>query len=368
MSKIRNESQPGLYGTALHATLDDYIEVLYGPDGFYLTANGEPGEHHPALLLDFWERRSGEILGWGSDYYEQGISLLHRWMNTRALPYQVLSREVKETFDLVVPGYEDQEPQKITYIMDRLDRRPDGSIEIIDYKSQWANLTSDTLSRMVQPALYAAAVRRKYGEAPIIVTFDMLRYGLVQTTFDDTQIDRFESWLGHTAAMIYADDDPVEKINSKCSFCPRKADCDTLARATEIGWTQTLPLEVLVAKRAQAADAKKAMDNLVKEIDEVLLAQMNAKGAGVIETPAYNVEAVVKRSVKYDPEVVLRVLGDEAVAFLTVGKTALDKELFRKKNNRWSPEQREEVLDMAQESFGEPTVKIESRGGRDDLE
>ena len=71
---------------------------------------------------------------------------------------------------------------------------------------------------------------------------------------------------------------------------------------------------------------------------------------------------------KYDPEVVLRVLGDDALAYLQVGKTALDHELFRKRNNRWTPEQRSAVLDMAQETYGEPSLKIEPRGARDDLD
>ena len=42
MSKIRNESAPGLYGTALHATLDDYIDTLYGPDGFHRPRPASP--------------------------------------------------------------------------------------------------------------------------------------------------------------------------------------------------------------------------------------------------------------------------------------------------------------------------------------
>ena len=202
------------------------------------------------MLLDMWETHQRLDLGRVSEWYDQGVGLLTRWTETRNLPWQVLCREVKETFDLTVPGHEDEEPQKITYIMDRLDRRPDGSIEIIDYKSQWANVTPDTLARMVQPALYAAAVRRKYGEAPVIVTFDMLRYGMVSTVFTDTQIDRSSGGSGGPPRRSTPTTTLSRRSTRSAGSAPARPSATPNA-ATDLHFTPTLGTDELVATGRQ---------------------------------------------------------------------------------------------------------------------
>lgn len=364
MSKLRNESEPGIFGTAVHSALDIYIDELY-----FKTGDGQDGGamqmgHDHTLLDNIWKSVCDSTFGMNSEWIQTGTTMLDRWVNTRPLPYRVLSREIKETFDLVVPGYGEVQP--VTYICDRVDQRIDGSIEVIDYKTQWANVSPTKMYNLIQPGLYAAAMRRKYGTDTIFVNYDMLRYDMVPVPFTDTDIDGVERWLGAQAKVIWDDDAPVEKINPKCSFCPRKAVCVTLQTATEIGWTPTLPIAALVEIRDSAKNHIKALDQLVKDVDDVILAKFENDHTDTFDTGKYIAQAVVKRNEIYDPEVVLRVLGDDALPYLKVGKTALDKELWRKRGGRFTREQADEIKSLAQVSYSEPSVKIEAKGPIDD--
>lgn len=361
MARLRNDSEPGIFGTAIHTALDEYIDLLY-----FQTGDGQDGGamqlgHDHELLLDkIWPSVCDQSLGMKSEWIETGVTMLTHWLHTRPLPYRVLSREVKESFDLVVPGYGEVQP--VTYICDRVDQREDGTIEIIDYKTQWANVSPTKMYQLIQPGLYAAALRRKYGETPLFVTYDMLRYDMVSVPFTDTDIDGVERFLGAQAKIIWDDDEPQEKINPKCSFCPRKGVCETLQTATEIGWTPTLPIEALIEIRDQVKNREKALKQLIIDIDDVILAKFEAEQNNVFDTGKYIAQAAVKRNEVYDPEVVLRVLGDDAIPYLKVGKTALDRELKRKRGGRFTPEQADEIRSLAQVTYGEPYVTVEAKG------
>lgn len=345
--RISTDSAPGIFGTALHSALDDYIEYL----------GDRPSQHDEALLLDkIWPRVAQKAFGFEDAWTEQGYGLLADWLTTRPLPHKVLSREVKETFDLVVPGYDATQP--VTYICDRIDEREDGSIEVIDYKSQYLRVNATKMRGLIQPALYAAAMRRKYGVDTVHVTYDMLRYEMVTVTFDDTDLNRFEAYLGQVAARIWDDESPREKLNNKCQYCPRKAVCGTLSHAHEIGWSPSLPVESLIYIRDQAKNAIKGLESLITEVDGTILAKMESEDVDVLAVGNFTASAVTKRIEKYNPEIVMRVLGDDALPYLSVGKTALDKEL-KKKKGRFTPEQRAEIVSNAEVSYSEPKINVE---------
>lgn len=356
-NRLSVESPPGLFGTALHAALDDYIEALYQPDR-------TPLPHDVEMLLNMWNYVADNMLPWGSDYREEGADILRKWVRTRELPHEVVEREQKKTFDLAIPDIDGvaQEPQPVTYIIDRLDRLPDGTWEIIDYKSQYLNLNPSGMRRLIQPALYASAVRREHGitTGQIAVTYDLLRYEPVTIYFTQDQIDEFDRFLTSLVMRIRATEPDAarEKLNSKCRYCPRKAVCATLTKAADVYWTPTMDLSELAAIREGLKDATKGIDALVEEIDEVLLNEVKRSESNHVDLPLYELSAKVTPRTSYDPEVLLRTVGPAAVEFLSVGKTVLDKEIGRKKNNRFTPEEIQVIKDSARVTYGEPKVVV----------
>jgi hypothetical protein len=352
--RVSVNSPPGLFGTALHAALDKYIEKMYDADGMLLPEAG--GGHVSELLLNLWAASCGHHLGWGSDYEPEGRDLLERWMQTRTLPPQVLSREVKEQFEIEPEGFPG-ETQKVTYIVDRVDM-VDGAVKVIDYKSQYLDVNPASMRRLVQPALYACAMRRKYGVTEVEVEYDMLRYQPVSVFYSAPQMDAFEVFLSQIAGRMWSLGEPRETLNSKCRYCPRKGVCKTLLSATDIGWTPAMPLEEVVALHEQLKDAVKGIEALLGEVDTVLLEEVRRSEEGTVDLDRFTLGAKSKTTVRYDPEVVLRVIGDEAVQFMSVSKTALDKELNRKRNPRFTPDEVETIKSLAQVSRGEPYVTV----------
>lgn len=679
--RISVDSEPGRFGTALHAALDRYIEVLY-------IEGTDEVAHNADLLAELWHEIGPTYVGLGSDYLEEGEELLDRWVETRDLPYEVVSREVKRNFEVVVPGFEDSDPQSVTFIMDRVDRDENGTYHVIDYKglgldtviptpsgwttmrdlrvgdlviggdgapcrvtgksdvhmnpcfriafddgsslvadhehrwlvttdygekilttedladnvvnpvtgqrhlripcvtaefpaadlpidpyvlgawigdgtaadgtitkplpamfteiarrgyevgkllrgpdkceahtifglkgqlrelgvlnnkhiptsylrgsveqrldllrgimdtdgswntkrkrcvltttkepyardvarlveslgwkatvfevqgagfgktftawhtcftpidaevflarrpetyrpagtvrgrrrmvrdviaiptvptqciqvdspdhtflageqmirthnSQYQILTPDGMRQLIQPALYALAVHGQYGVDEVVVTYDFLRSTPTSIVYNKRDLDRFKSYLKNTIAKIWADEDPKEKLNSKCIYCPRKAQCETLRRAADASWTPTLSLDELVTIRDASKNATKTLDTMVKEIDAVLLDRLRYEDLPNMEVQGYRYAAKRKSMSHYDPEVVLRILGDEAIPYLKVGKTALDKELDRRRGSRFSREQAAEIRELAASSLGEPYIEVTSLNPQD---
>lgn len=345
---------PSAFGTAIHATLDKYIENTFDAEG-----RPRVTEHDLDLLLTIWEAASAVYLGWGNDYEDEGREMLINWAATRRLPQKVVSREIKNYFDLEVPDTGGG-IQKVTYICDRVDEI-DGVLEVIDYKTQWENLDPSKMRRLIQPPLYALAMRKQYGVEQVAVTFDLTRYSPVTVIYNSREMDRFERYLGEVTKRMWEEENPKEQVNKGCKYCVRKGICGSLARAAEHSMPTTLDVVELAALKQTAKDAGKAFENLIAEIDEVLLHTMRVEDTDLIDTGDHTVKANIKTYTDYSPEVVHRVLGDDALSYMKVQKGALDKAL-KDKTGRFSPAQAAEIWDLANKSYGNPTIEVTPTG------
>lgn len=347
-------SGPSSFGTALHAALDKYIEKLYDPETGL--PYDESRTHQPELLANCWTAAAGYYLGWGNPYQAEGDTILEHWLATRSLPWRVLSRESKEHFDVEIPGFGGL-TQSVTWICDRIDENEDGSITIIDYKSQWEDTTPDKMRDLVQPALYALAIRKKFGVDRVAVEFDMMRYQTVTIIFTGHQMDKFEEFLGTTIARVWNDTDPRETLNKGCKWCVRAGVCKQLARATEVGVIQTMSLEEVADLRERTKNAAKALESILMQTDGMLLEHLRDQPYPTSAFGDLTVTASVTRRTHYSAEAVMGVLGDDAIPFLTVTKGPLDKELKRK-GSRFTPAQAAEIWDLGVTTVGEPTIGV----------
>lgn len=352
---VKTSSAPGDFGTALHAALE----------WFHKIAADDPEQYGLALLQEIWTDVCHKYLGWGSEYYETGTGLLERYIEEHPDLPNVVSQEVKETFPITT---EDGTHIDVTYIIDRVDADPVYGYRVIDYKSQYGRVSPDDMRSMIQPFLYACAVRRKYGiTGPIPVDYIMLRQtpqdvGIVISQAD---MDRFEKYLLVKAQEILDDDDPREKLNAECGFCIRKAVCSSWSKATEAGWSPTLPLETLAAKHSEAKAAEKAAKTLADEIDTAIMAKMRHDKTYVAEAGDYEIKVTLPITRAYDPTGVFRILGESALPYMKVGKTVLDKEVNRKRGGMFSDEEKTALKNVLVTTEGQPGLKIEKRAVED---
>jgi RecB family exonuclease len=189
-----------------------------------------------------------------------------RWLEDP--PHEVLQVEVKETFPLATKLTGNIHETRVTYIWDRSDLMPDGSIKITDYKSGMKCLTADEIFHNIQVRLYAlaAAIRYKDEHPPYIwVALDQLRYGLpTAVRFSRDDLREIWLWLRGVYEAILTSDGTQEIVGTACRWCVRSSECVSFDRAVRAG---------TVMSYRDPADAARQ----VAEINAVLPALMDNK-------------------------------------------------------------------------------------------
>lgn len=344
--QVRTSSAPGDFGTAIHATLEWFHKIV----------EDSPESYTLDMLLELWLTISNKYLGFENDYRDTGTDLLTGYLEQHPTPPIVVSQEIKESFPITT---KDGTEIQVTYIIDRVDK-VDGAYEIIDYKTQYGYVAPDNMREMIQPFLYACAIRRKYDVHRIPVTYIMLRQDPQNVTIvvTDADMDRTERYLCDIAQRILDDERPVERLNSECGFCIRKAVCGAWKNAAEAGWSPTMELGPMVSKYAEAKDAAKAAETLAEEIQKALLARLRQDKVYEAEVDGYEIKVKMSKRGKYDTQGVFGVLGESALPFMTVGKTALDGEMKRKRGNIFTDYEREKIAETLSVTTGEPKIEV----------
>jgi hypothetical protein len=243
-------------GTACHEWLE------------WLVSNG----HHTTMPFEVaikeWELIASRA-SLSDDHKIDGRKMLKKWWDYHE-QYgfdEVISTERKETFTLTHPDYDDIE---VTFIWDRGDLEPDGSIKIVDYKTFGQPMAADLLKSKVQPRVYAlsAAIKFKDREpANIWVEYWLLRFGPIAVRF--TRQDNIATWryLQDVYGRIKESDGTKETINSECKWCVRKAICTTLHKHAAVGGVLGMDTKQQAVVYAQTQDKLKALKNLSEELE-----------------------------------------------------------------------------------------------------
>jgi RecB family exonuclease len=109
---------------------------------------------------------------------------------------------------------------------DRVDELPDGTLEIVDYKSGRTDVTSDDVANDVALSCYQLLLRQLYPESPIVATIVALRtgkrasFGLSTEQLSQFQLD-VEALGNEILNVEFEDIVPVAKdLCPRCDFLP----------------------------------------------------------------------------------------------------------------------------------------------------
>jgi DNA helicase-2/ATP-dependent DNA helicase PcrA len=109
--------------------------------------------------------------------------------------------------------------------VDRVDRRPDGSYELIDYKTGKAK-TADELREDVQLSLYQMGARESWRlETSAQSYFYVLTGEKVPVAHSDEELDRVKSTVAGIASGILRQDFEPKPSPEVCSFCDYRIIC-----------------------------------------------------------------------------------------------------------------------------------------------
>lgn len=126
----------------------------------------------------------------------------------------------------------------IGYI-DRLDRRPDGKLVIVDYKSGSMGRPQYLPSKLTQIALYGLGYLEQHGHRPATGKLIYLQDGVVELTLTEAVLKETRSYFKRTAKKIQkALDEGFEEFRPRtgplCGWCPFITECPEGQR--EFNW------------------------------------------------------------------------------------------------------------------------------------
>lgn len=354
-----------MLGTTVHNTLEQYVKLCIMEGQFPATEK---------QLLEFFLMQYYAAFGSGDDLksdenYLDGVKMLKAWFaRTDFTGVEVVSVEVKENF----PVQTSVGPVPLNYIWDRHDRLPDGTLKVVDYKTNRFGINPTDLKQKLQARIYALAAAIKYKDTDykeIWVEFDMLRHdGPVGIVF--TREDNAETWrhILRLAEKIIAEPEGFENetLNPECNFCPRKAACGALKRNILIGGVHSVDSEDLVDLRAMLEWQKKGITTLLGELDTRILAEAKEEDVFSFESDSNIINIGVSSRRAVDADRVELIVGEEIFSkfggrSLTMGN--LDKML---KSPLLTDEQKAQVRGMIYKSHGEPRVSVKAKGDFDE--
>ena len=129
--------------------------------------------HFPTLdqLIDYYYKhwpKESEGFRWTdekeeADYFQEGLRILREYY-IKNMPHQSVILDLETKFEVVLNGNSSQTNDKhiLTGRIDRIDKLPDGSLEIIDYKSNKKVASQAEVDKNLQLSLYATGVKNRW--------------------------------------------------------------------------------------------------------------------------------------------------------------------------------------------------------------
>jgi len=335
-------------GTVCHAVLEKWVT-----EGHHLLPLTDLEAYK--LLRDFYEVEHYKLFP-DRDRLDEGYELVKKWWHRQDWSGRtVLSCEVKKSFD--VPTSQGVIP--FNYVLDRIDKLDDGTIEVVDYKTSVITVQPEDLFSKVQARCYGLAAQIEHPEAPRVwVTFDMLRYEPVGVVF--SREDNIETWkyLKGLAERILASDGTRETLNDMCRFCVRRHACETLNKHADGGgvFGLTDPGEA-ADRRFELAGAAKAIGVMIDELDQLLLKTLEETETFQIKTDKTVAKVSSRRTRFVDSASAVRELGPEKLArFMKLGVTAVD-ELCKPNNPVLTSTEKAALKELVRDSYGNPSIQ-----------
>ena len=176
------------------------------------------GEQLVAMLEAGWERAGLEDSADEIQFRERAREALARYCEAESgSGAEPLWLERK--FDL------DLGPYRVTGRVDRVDRRPDGSLELIDYKTG-AALDPERLGGDLQLTLYRLAAERAWGVEPSVLTYYyVMEAARVEVESGPEDLERVERTVAEVGEAILAQDFEPTPSPGTCAWCDFRTVC-----------------------------------------------------------------------------------------------------------------------------------------------
>jgi DNA helicase-2/ATP-dependent DNA helicase PcrA len=219
------------FGTTVHAAFEGFMKERRDA-----LAAGLPAPGYELLKAKFdeaYDPRAYVDEEAAGHYARRSEPLLRRFYE-RELQSTSQAIAFEQFFEFELPAGDGEVPIRLRGFIDRIDRRPDGTIEVIDYKTGGAKsqavVDADEQLSMYALALRSGALRDPVsGEAlptPSRLTLYFTEADLARsTTRSDEQLDAFEAWVTTTVRRIRDGDFSATPDFRRCGWCDYRRVC-----------------------------------------------------------------------------------------------------------------------------------------------
>ena len=273
------------------------------------------------------------------DAYEDGRQMLERWFGERGSE-KLKVLHVELPFGAHSAPYVLDNGVPVFGFIDLVFQHDDGSIELLDYKTQRKPILQPEADSDIQAGIYLAVASELFPDTPIRFTFDLTRYGTVTTTWTDDKIQRFKDWLKSKYEWLLAVDenDAPATIGDGCKWCAYVDICPSAQRLIHTGsWDLIVPDDIDEKSRNEQLDTlagiKAAQSILAKkrqQMERMIREEWfeDTTSQDKVETDNWTVSFADRKRTEYIPSVVQGIL-DEGVfgQAVTLTKTAVDRVL-----------------------------------------
>lgn len=230
------KGREAVFGTLVHEALN----FMFKRDPLFPTLDeviAHFREHWPSHE-DFAKETSHNPLkrAWSEEeekvYFEEGVRMLKRFYEKNA-PWNFAVLDLESRFEVVLLDETTGETHILAGIMDRVDKLPDGTYEIIDYKTSKRMPSQDVINENLQLSLYSLGLQKKWPHITpeeIKLSLYFLKHGEKLSTQSSTEAtEKTKSWILETIREIKGHSDsgkPFEPMPSAlCDWCGYKPLC-----------------------------------------------------------------------------------------------------------------------------------------------
>ncbi|TSC78440.1 MAG: Uncharacterized protein G01um101433_247 [Parcubacteria group bacterium Gr01-1014_33] len=232
IDKIRKpKSREAIFGTLVHSTL----KFMFQKDPLFPTLDEVVAyfrAHWPLPEVFEQESKNDPLKhGWTEEeqkiYFEEGVRMLKKFYEKNA-PWNFSVVDVESRFEAVIADEKTGETHILAGIIDRIDKRADGSYEIIDYKTSKRMPSQDAVDKNLQLSLYSLGLQKRWPHiTPEMITLSLyfLKHGEKLST--QSTAETTEKTKAHILGTI---SEIQERIAEKKEFEPMPSPlCDWCA-------------------------------------------------------------------------------------------------------------------------------------------
>lgn len=259
------------FGTVLHAAL----ELIY----LWIVDEEYAGMFPQDQLVLFYRQAWQEGGLTDVALYQEGLQILRMFARSVGIVDHFSILAAEREFNINIDGF------VMNGYIDRVDKKDDDAIEIVDYKSNRKLYTRNELDSDLQFSVYGLAARHIYPWAKrVSFVFHMLRFDTHQRT--ERTAKQIDDALGYVISLGKQSETDTEwkaKLNPNCGYCDHRNRCDEYknALAGKHEFTRTTDLNDLVQvakERAEVSKLAKIMYGRQHELDDILKAKLKEEG------------------------------------------------------------------------------------------